>query len=118
MYIKNVDALEQLRDLVIGIKELPYIKRVAIHGSSLIKENINDIDLVIIFNNEFDFENGNFSLNQCQGLLTLIKKINNNPYHLDITYTTEHGLLKRATYSEFYKNILYNSKDIYNSSTR
>ena len=58
MYIKNVDALEQLRDLVIGIKELPYIKRVAIHGSSLIKENINDIDLVIIFNNEFDFENG------------------------------------------------------------
>lgn len=27
MYIKNVDALEQLRDLVIGIKELPYIKK-------------------------------------------------------------------------------------------
>lgn len=26
MYIKNVDALEQLRDLVIGIKELPYKK--------------------------------------------------------------------------------------------
>lgn len=103
---------------MIGIKELPYIKRVAIHGSSLIKETINDIDLVIIFNNEFDFENGNFSLNQCQGLLTLIKKINNKPYHLDITYTTECGLLKRATYSEFYKNILYNSKDIYNSSTR
>ena len=111
----NSKVVNQVNDLIMGFKEISEISRVLLHGSSLKEGEVRDIDIVIIFKEEFNFSLADFKLEAVPSLKTLIQRVSLKPLGLDVTYTSDIDLSNKAKWIPFYNSILVNGIEIYNS---